>query len=183
MKTKSMILIALFASITAVLALLPAIPLPFSPVPITFQVLGVFLAGAILGAKLGFLSQLVYICIGAIGVPVFAGGAGGFSILVGPTGGYLIGFSIAAFVCGWFIEAAETKKIDAKLAYALAFLGGLASIYVLGTLQLAFVLDMALPKAFSIGSLPYLPLDALKIIVAFMVAIPTRARLKAAKLF
>lgn len=182
MKTKSMILVALFAAITAVLALLPAVPLPFSPVPITFQVLGVFLSGAILGAKLGFLSQVVYICIGALGVPIFAGGSGGFSVIVGPTGGYLIGFAIAAYVCGMFIEASETGKIDRNIAYVLAFFGGLAAIYALGTLQLSAVLDMALPKAFSIGSLPYIPLDALKIVIAFMVAIPTRSRLKSAKL-
>lgn len=182
MKTKSMILVALFASITAVLALLPAIPLPFSPVPITFQVLGVFLAGAILGSKLGFLSQIVYLCLGAIGMPIFAGGSGGFSILVGPTGGYLIGFTIAAFIIGWFVEASELDKIDSKVAYFLAFFAGIASIYAIGTLQLAFVLNMDLTKAFSVGSLPYIPLDALKIIIAFMIAIPTRSRLKSAKL-
>ncbi|HAS73420.1 MAG TPA: biotin transporter BioY [Clostridiales bacterium UBA8960] len=182
MKTKSMILTALFASITAVMALLPAIPLPFSPVPITFQVLGVFLAGAILGSKLGFLSQVVYLCLGAIGLPVFAGGSGGFSVIIGPTGGYLIGFTIAAFIIGWLIEAGELNKIDKKVAYFLAFFAGIASIYVIGTLQLAYVLNLDLMKAFSIGSLPYLPLDALKIIIAFMIAIPTRSRLKFAKL-
>ena len=87
MKTKSMILVALFAAITSVLALLPAIPLPFSPVPITFQVIGIFLAGAILGPRLGFLSQLVYLLLGSIGLPVFAGGSAGFSVILGPTGG------------------------------------------------------------------------------------------------
>ena len=77
MKTKDLILIALFASITAILSLLPAIPLPFSPVPITFQVLGVFLAGAILGSKRGFISQLLYVILGSIGLPIFAGGQAG----------------------------------------------------------------------------------------------------------
>lgn len=182
MKTKSMILVALFAAITCVLALLPAIPLPFSPVPITFQVLGVFLAGAILGPRLGFLSQLIYLLLGCIGLPVFAGGTGGFSVILGPTGGYLIGFPIAAFISGLLIEYGEEKKMDSKLAYAIALIAGLLAIYCIGTIQLSKVLDISISKAFLIGSLPYIPLDALKIVIAFIIAAPTRARLKAAKL-
>lgn len=182
MKTKSMILVALFAAITSVLALLPAIPLPFSPVPITFQVLGVFLAGAILGPRLGFLSQLVYLLLGSIGLPVFAGGSAGFSVILGPTGGYLIGFPIAAFICGLLITYGEQKKLDSKLAYITALIAGILAIYVIGTIQLSVVLGMPLSKAFLVGSLPYIPLDAFKIIIAFAIAAPTRARLKVAKL-
>ncbi len=182
MKTKSMILVALFAAITSVLALLPAIPLPFSPVPITFQVLGVFLAGAILGPRLGFLSQLVYLLIGSIGLPVFAGGAAGFSVILGPTGGYLIGFPIAAFICGLLIQLGDAKKIESKLAYIAALIAGMMAIYCIGTIQLSLILGLTLSKAFMIGSLPYMPLDALKVIIAFAIAAPTRARLKASKL-
>ena len=182
MKTQSMILVALFAALTSVLALLPAIPLPFSPVPITFQVLGVFLAGVILGGKLGALSLIVYLLIGGLGLPVFAGGSAGFSVLLGPTGGYLIGFPIAAFLCGTLIELGESKKISMKLAYGLSILSGITSIYTLGTIQLSVVLGLGLQKAFLVGSLPYIPLDLLKICIAFLIAIPTRSRLKAAKL-
>jgi len=177
-----MILVALFAAITAVLALLPAIPLPFSPVPITFQVLGVFLAGAILGPRLGFLSQLVYLLLGSIGLPVFAGGSAGFSVILGPTGGYLIGFPIAAFLCGLLIQYGDQKKLEPKFASILALFAGILAIYVIGTLQLSMVLNMSLSKAFLVGSLPYIPLDILKIIIAFAIAMPTRARLKASKL-
>ena len=182
MKTKSMILVALFAAITSVLALLPAIPLPFSPVPITFQVLGVFLAGAILGPRLGFLSQVIYLLLGSIGLPVFAVGNAGFSIILGPTGGYLIGFPIAAFICGLLISYGEQKKIDHKLAYISALFAGILAIYIIGTIQLSIVLGMDLTKAFLVGSLPYIPLDAVKIVLAFAIAAPTRARLKIAKL-
>lgn len=182
MKTKSMILVAIFAALTSVLALLPAIPLPFSPVPITFQVLGVFLAGAILGKKLGALSILVYLLLGSIGLPVFAGGNAGFSVILGPTGGYLIGFPIAAFLCGWFIELGDAKKITRPFAYALSILLGILSIYIIGTIQLSLVLGLSLQKAFMIGSLPYIPLDLVKIVLAFMIGIPTRSRLKSAKL-
>ncbi len=182
MKTKSMILVALFASITSVLALLPAIPLPFSPVPITFQVLGVFLAGAILGPRLGFLSQLVYLLLGSVGLPVFAGGSAGFSVILGPTGGYLIGFPLAAFMAGLLIRYGEQKKMNATIAYTTALIVGILVIYCIGTIQLSIVLKMDLAKAFFVGSLPYIPLDAIKILIAFAIAAPTRARLKASKL-
>jgi len=182
MKTQSMILVAIFAALTSVLALLPAIPLPFSPVPITFQVLGVFLAGSILGRKLGALSLLVYLLLGSIGLPVFAGGNAGFSTLLGPTGGYLIGFPIAAFFCGWLIELGDAQKIKKNLAYALSILTGILSIYLIGTVQLSVVLGISLQKAFMIGSLPYIPIDLIKIVIAFMIAIPTRSRLRSAKL-
>lgn len=179
MKTKDLILIALFASITAILSLLPAIPLPFSPVPITFQVLGVFLAGAILGSKRGFISQLVYVLLGSIGLPIFAGGQAGFSVLVGPTGGYLIGFVIAAGIVGLIIEKNEKNNL-AQVVLAMCF--GLIVIYVFGTIQLSLVTGLSLKKAFLVGSLPYIPLDALKGLLAVLVAVPTRARLKQLKL-
>lgn len=180
MKTKDLILIALFASITAILSLLPAIPLPFSPVPITFQVLGVFLAGAILGSKRGFISQLLYVLLGSIGLPIFAGGQAGFSILVGATGGYLIGFVLAAGIVGLVIERKEKNTlIDAAIAMCL----GLVVIYILGTIQLSIVTGLPLKKAFIAGSLPYIPFDAIKGVLAVLVAIPTRSRLKQLKLY
>jgi biotin transport system substrate-specific component len=179
MKTKDLILIAMFASITAVLSLMPAIPLPFSPVPITFQVLGVFLAGAILGGKRGFLSQLLYVILGCVGLPIFAGGQAGLSVLFGPTGGYLIGFVIAAGIVGLIVEKNEKDKFY-HVVFAMCI--GLIVIYVLGTIQLSLVTGLPLKKAFVVGSLPYIPLDALKGLFAVLVAMPTRARLKQLRL-
>lgn len=174
-----MILVALFASITAVFSLIPGIPLPFSPVPITLQVFAVFLSGALLGAKLGGLSQIVYLALGAIGLPVFSGGTGGLSILVGATGGYLIGFPIAAFIFGYLLHKNEKFSwIHASLAVMCALL----VIYIPGTLWLAYTFKLSIVKAFTIGSLPYIPLDVVKSILVLTLAMPLKKRLRQAKL-
>ena len=102
MKTKDLAYIALFAAITAVLGLVPAIQV--GPVPITAQTLGVMLAGSILGARRGFLSQLLFLVLVAIGLPLLASGAGGLAVFAGPTAGYLISWPIAAFVVGLLTE-------------------------------------------------------------------------------
>lgn len=174
MKTKDMTLVALFAAIIVVLAAIPPIPLPFSPVPITLQPLGVFLCAALLGSKLGGLSVLIYVLLGAMGLPVFSGGAGGIGVLLGPTGGYLIGFVIGAFVIGLLMEKGPFRGIVRDI-FAMAV--GLIVIYGLGTLQLAFVTGMPLAKALAVGSLPYIPLDIVKMGMALALARPVKKRL------
>ena len=179
MKIKSMTLVALFASITAVFSIIPGIPLPFSPVPITLQVFAVLLSGAMLGAKLGALSQVVYLFLGVIGLPVFSGGAAGFSVLVGATGGYLIGFPIASFIFGYCVtRKGSMLGVHTILAVVLS----LAIIYIPGTLWLGHILSLSLAKAFTIGSLPYIPLDLVKAVLVLLLAAPVRKRLQAAKL-
>jgi biotin transport system substrate-specific component len=84
-----MVYVAMFTAVMCVLGFLPPIPLPFSPVPITAQTLGVMLAGSILGARLGGLSLVVFLLVVAVGAPVLSGGRGGFSVLLGPSAGYL----------------------------------------------------------------------------------------------
>ena len=179
MKIKSMILVALFASITAVFSIIPGIPLPFSPVPITLQVFAVLLSGAMLGPKLGALSQVVYLLLGVIGLPVFSGGAAGLSVLVGATGGYLIGFPLASFVFGYFLTQ---KKSMFGVNTIIAVLLSLAIIYIPGTLWLGHTLSLSLTKAFTIGSLPYIPLDLVKAVLVLLLAAPVRKRLQSAKL-
>src|SRR3712207_1750584 len=98
-KLKGMIFAALFAALTAACAWFK-VPLPFTPVPITLQTLAVLLSGAMLGAYYGALSMIIYLILGAIGLPVFAGGGSGFGSLLGPTGGYLLSYPIASFVVG-----------------------------------------------------------------------------------
>ena len=107
MKTKDLAYIALFAAITAVLGLVPAIQV--GPVPITAQTLGVMLAGAVLGARRGFLSQLLFLVLVAIGLPLLASGTGGLAVFAGPTAGYLISWPIAAFVVGLLTERFWTR--------------------------------------------------------------------------
>ena len=99
--TKSLILCSFFAALTGVLSIV-SIPLPFSPVPVNLALLSVYLAGGLLGPKNGSISLVVYVLLGAIGLPVFHNLTGGLSILLGPTGGFIIGYIAAAFLVGLF---------------------------------------------------------------------------------
>ncbi|ASJ04871.1 biotin transporter BioY [Thermococcus barossii] len=153
---------ALFAALTAVGA---QISIPIGPVPITLQVLVVLLSGLVLGARLGFLSQLVYVVMGAVGLPVFAGFQGGFAILYGPTGGYIAAFPIAAFIAGYVAE--KTGKKSGMLGGSLV---GVGVIYLLGWLRLGLFLGGDFQKAFLLGVMPFLPVDAIKAGVAVLIA-------------
>ena len=173
LKTKGMILCALFAALTGVGGLI-AIPLPFTPVPITLQTFFTFLAGALLGKYLGALSQLIYLLLGVVGLPVFAKGSSGIGVLLGPTGGYLVGFIPAAFLVGYLLERRE------KPPFGLIFLAmvvGLVAMYLPGVGWLMWVTRMNLVKALLLGVLPFLPGDAVKILVGgFIVKRATRLR-------
>jgi biotin transport system substrate-specific component len=112
-----------------------AIPLPFSPVPITGQTLAVLLVGALLGSRRGASSLLLYLLQGAVGLPVFAGGMGGPAHLLAPTGGYLFGFVGAAFVAGLLAEQRWDRQVQSN---ALAMLLGNLVIYAFGLPWLAY---------------------------------------------
>ncbi len=146
------------------------VPLPFSPVPVTGQTFAVLLVAATLG-RLGLLSVLAYLIEGAGGLPVFAGGGSGIATMVGPTGGYLIGFALAAALVG---SAAE-RGWDRHLATALAaMLLGEIAIYVCGLAWLArFPLPVPLLQA---GLIPFIPGDLFKMVLAAL-ALPTAWRL------
>ena len=101
MKIKNMLYAAMFAAIVAVLGLMPPIPLPFIPVPITLQTMGVMLAGSFLGKRLGFISMLLVVVIVLLGLPILSGGRGGLAVLTGPTGGFFIVWPFAAFLVGF----------------------------------------------------------------------------------
>ncbi|MCS7259402.1 MAG: biotin transporter BioY [Anaerolineae bacterium] len=140
------------------------IPLPFTPVPVTMQVLAVLLAGLVLGARGGALSQLLYLAAIAGGLPVDAYGRGA-AALSGPTAGYLIGFVAGAFVTGWVAAQLSTSRTGRFIA-ALA---GLAAIYLCGVTWLAFVMG-SLEAAVLGGLVPFLGVDLLKAFLAASVA-------------
>ncbi|HET8912594.1 MAG TPA: biotin transporter BioY [Ktedonobacteraceae bacterium] len=144
-----------------------------TPVPITLQTLGVLLTGAALGSKRGALALLAYLAEGALGLPFFAGGTGGFIQLIGFTGGYLWSYPIAAFVTGWLCERGLDRSV---LTSALAMLPGSLIIYALGVTWLAFWLPggplISMKLAFIEGMLPFLIGDTLKLIVAALL-LPT----------
>src|SRR3972149_2239077 len=125
---KGMVFAALFAALTAAVSPFK-IPLGFTPVPITLQTLMVLLSGAMLGPYYGALAMILYILVGALGLPVFAGGGSGIGALLGPTGGYLFSYFIAAFAIGKILQL---RKSPRAIDYVVAMVVGTLIIYVLG---------------------------------------------------
>lgn len=163
---RKMVFASLFAAMTAAGAYI-RIPHLISPVPVTMQTLFVFLAGSMLKSKWGTLCMLVYALLGIAGMPVFAGGASGLGVILGPTGGYIIGFILAAFVIGYLSE--KSGKTD-YLSNALYIGIGLVIIYALGVAQLVLVGKLDLLQAITLGVLPFVPGDLLKLAVAAHIA-------------
>jgi biotin transport system substrate-specific component len=157
---RQMTLVSLFAALTAVGAL---ISIPIYPVPLTLQTLFTLLAGMTLGSVMGALSQIIYVLLGVVGLPVFAGFKAGIGILLGPTGGFLFGFIFSAYIIGKLIELKKEKNI---FYYFLVGFLGIVIIYFIGVTQLALVIGIGIKRALLIGALPFLPGDILKIIAA-----------------
>jgi len=162
---KDIIYIALFAALISALGYV-SIPLPFSPVPLTGQTFGIMLAGLLLTPKKSSLSVLVWILIGSIGVPVFAGGRAGLNVVTGPTGGYILGFVLGAAVIGLIIG----KNPTLSRMYLGTFIGGILVIHALGFTWLASSLNIPLKEAFLLGTLPYLIGDVIKMIISVPLA-------------
>jgi biotin transport system substrate-specific component len=168
-RISQVLLVAFFSALTAFGAQV-AIRLPFSPVPITLQVLMVIASGLVLGSKRGFMSQVAYLSAGVVGLPVFAGGTSGVAALIGPTGGYLVAFPVAAFVAGWLGE----KLSGNRLGSFAASLAALAVIYCGGTLWLAVWLTgisshtpaAGLTNAWRLGVRPFIAIDLAKAVLA-----------------
>jgi len=159
--------VALFTALTAAAAQV-SIPLPFTPVPLTLQPMVVLLGGAVLGARLGMLTQVLYLLAGIAGLPVFAASPtlpqGGLR-LIGPTGGYLMSYPFAAYVTGWLAERGLDRRY---ITSVIAMACGLAVIFAFGVLWLALFARPAvgLSAALRTGLYPFLPVDVFKLLVA-----------------
>ena len=149
------------ASIFIALSAQIAIPVPFSPVPITGQTFGILFLGAVLGSRIGTLSVIMYIFEGLIGLPVFAGGTMGFLYLLGPTGGYLIGFIPAVYLVGYLSERGWINNFTSAFVTMII---GTTVIFVFGISWLAVTAGFG--TALSIGFYPYMPGAVIKIILA-----------------
>ena len=147
------------------------IPLLFTPVPLTGQTFAVLLVGAAMGSRRGAASLLVYLFLGIVGLPFFAGGASGFTYLIGPTGGYLVGFICAAYIVGRLAENGLERRFRSAW---VAFLAGEAVIYLCGVSWLGAYLGMQ--KALVAGLLPFLIGDLIKLVAAAL-ALPAAWRL------
>ena len=151
------------ALMAALLCALSQITIPLGPVPITLQTLAVALAGYTLGAKRGTLSVAVYIVLGACGLPVFSGFKGGLAHLIGPTGGYLVGFVFMAALCGLGKKRVFWQGL-------LAGFGGLLVVYIIGTVQLSLATGMTMKQAIMTGTAPFVLKDAASVACAALLA-------------
>ena len=138
------------------------ITLPFTPIPLTGQTFAVLLSGAVLGSRRGFLSQALYLALGAAGLPVFAGGAGSALHLLGPTGGYLWSFPVAAGLLGWLVERGASRS-SPKLAGALIVSDLL--ILASGAAWLHILFRVPNSQSWVLGFYPFLGADILKIVL------------------
>ncbi len=153
---------ALFTALIAILAQI-AVPLPFSPVPFTGQVIGVLLAGLLLERRSAVLSVIAYLLLGAAGAPVFSLARGGLYMLTGPTGGYLWGFIPAVFIAASIIR---NNKLSSIYRTAFAMISALAVIYTCGAIQLSLIMGYSPGQVLIVGVIPFLPLDLLKAVLA-----------------
>lgn len=161
------------ALLAACIAVGAWLQLPIGAVPVTLQPLFVFLAGYLLGPASGAAAVGLYVAAGVLGLPVFAGGKAGLGVLLGPTGGYLVGFVLGAVITG--LAAPPGKPIGWVRGVVTGVLA-LAVAYLLGAARLAQVLHFDARKAFLVGVLPFVGFDAVKIAVALVLARHLRAR-------
>lgn len=167
--TKDMALVAVFTALTAIGAF---ISFPIGPVPITLQSLFVILSGIVIGPKLGALSQIVYISLALIGIPIFAGLTGGPQTIMKPSFGFIIGFIFAAFIVGKI--ANSERKISSKRIF-IASLVGTITIYLFGLPYMYYMLNIVMGNNFSfvqvfnMGCLLFLPGDFIKFVIASIV--------------
>lgn len=194
MKTKDIVLIASFTALIIALGLVPPIPMPLVPVPMTLQTFGVMLTGLILGPTRAGLVLLLYVMIALLGLPVLPGGRAGLALLAGPTAGFLLGMIPGAVVTGWLAlvlnrndnpKAGSDSKAKAgshsrgtlkstpswqiaRYAFA-AMVGGIVLVYALGIPWLALVTQMGLTNA-CWAMVVFLPGDVLKALIAAVVA-------------
>lgn len=155
---RDVLLVVAFSLLTA---LFTRLEIPLWPVPITGQTFAVLLSGAALGSRKGAMSQALYIGYGVMGAPVFSGGGAGIHHLTGPTGGYILGFVVAAYVAGLLAERGWDRRV---LTTAAAMVAGNLAIYVIGLIRLSSMVPF--DQLFVVGLFPFLVGDALKIALA-----------------
>ena len=164
-------LVATFAAFIAVCAILPAIPVPGSVVPITLQTFGVMLAGLVLGARRGALAALLYLAVGAAGLPVFAGGAGGVGVFASLSAGYLLAFPLAAALAGYLATRAGGLRPSVRYValFASATAASLLVVHPIGIAVMGWRGGLSVSEALVAGS-RYIPGDLIKNLLAALVA-------------
>lgn len=161
------------AVMAAVLSVTAPFALPIGPVPISLATLVVYLAVYVLGWQKGTMAVLIYILLGAAGMPVFSGFAGGLGKLLGPTGGYILGYLPLALISGLVIDRFPRNRLMQLVGMVLAT----AVLYVLGTIWFCFAMDSTLAPALTACVIPFLPGDMAKILVSLGAGPILKARL------
>ena len=169
---KNMCYVGLFTAVIAIMAQI-SIPMPLG-VPMTMQTFAITLAAIILGAKLSTISSLIYILLGAIGLPVLAGFSGGISKFVGPTGGFLISFPIMAFIIGYAVD----HRSAFKGAFVVGLIAGTVVNYIIGIAMFCILTQSSVAVGFTACVLPFIPTAIIKAILASLIGFPIRKRLK-----
>ena len=159
---------------TAALCILGGFSVPIGPVPVSLTNFVIYVFAIVIGRKLSTLSTILYVLIGFVGLPVFSGFSGGAAKLFGPTGGYIIGFILVAYITGF----ASDNFIKNKIFMFLLMLLGTILLYILGTLWLSFQADMSFIKALYVGVIPFVFADLIKILVGMVIGTSIKKQLK-----
>lgn len=167
---------AVTALMTAVMCVLGPLTVPIGAVPISLANLVICFTVWLLGAKLGTLSVAVYLLIGLVGVPVFSGYGAGIAKLAGPTGGYLVGYLLMAWIGGMFIEKSKGNPVISGVGLVL----GIAASYVLGTAWFVFQMQCELSHALAVCVYPFIAFDLAKVVISCVLGALLRKRLQQA---
>jgi biotin transport system substrate-specific component len=173
LSTQQLVRAALFTALVIVFAIIPPLPMPFVPVPLTLQTLGVMLAGLILSPRLAALAMLLYVVLALVGFPVLPGGRGGLAVFAGPTGGFILGFIPGAFVVSWLAARRLSETTTAAMIarnFGAAVFGGAIVVYAIGVPWLAMVTGMTMDRAL-MAVVVFLPGDLVKAVIATIVAL------------
>lgn len=169
--TKDLVLTGMF---TALLCVMAQITIPIQPIPFTLSLFALFLIGALLQPRYAFLAALVYLLLGAFGVPVFANLRGGLMALTGPTGGYLMAYPLMTLVTALFGQFGKKHRM---IALTTGMLLSLLLCYLIGTLWFTFITGKTLYVALTLCVFPFVPFDILKIVLAVSVSLLIRKAL------
>ena len=172
LKIQQMALIGLMTAINCVIAPF-SLPLPFSPIPISLCTLAIYFTVMVLGGKMGTASVALYILLGLVGLPVLSGFTGGAGKLLGPTGGYIIGYVFLAIICGIFADKSHGKILPCIFGMLL----GTVVCYAFGTLWFAYQSHVTPTTAFATAVLPFIPADLAKMATAAFLGKQVRGRL------
>lgn len=171
-KTRDYTQCAMFAAVIAICAQI-SIRVPVNPVPFTMQVFACVLAGTMLGARKAFVSLVIYVLIGALGVPVFAGFVGGIGIILGPTGGFILGFPIIGLLTGYAVD----KYKNVKTIFVIILIANLID-YLFGTMQFMLVMETGFKQGILTCILPFIIPDIIQIFMAIGIGLKVRKVIK-----